>query len=516
MKTVTKIMRTLPILSVGVLVLLLMGSFEAFAQRTVQVSQGFGTLNQAISSDTTETGERVDSNTVYVLSSGGLYLLDGAIEHRDYHLTIVAEDGYTERPRLIPAVPTGGSSDRAFRPRGDLTLRGLFFTNENEFGTRDELRIIRMSANDMTVIVDDCIMTGDNQSGFRVDGSGSRIFITNSIVSNIGITSDPNNGRGIDDRGNPIHTVYFENSTFYNLTSQALRDQGDIIERVYVNQNTFVNTGRFQVLEMGQVANATVTNNIFYNTTILGDDEEALSQISMLPLNEEQIAEFGEQTATIRWNNFFVDPAILDAYPDTVFAPVNFDSLTATFVSAADSATMLNEDIQFTNGPATPTDVVTAWWADQSGDIPPYDTEDEGESFDFSYPGTQASATAAGDGGELGARTWFGVLTSNEEEESGSLTTPTSFELLGNYPNPFNPTTNIAFSLPEASVVSVEVFNIVGQRVMTIPAQRFTAGANQNINIDASSLSSGIYLYRISARSATNTMLQTGRMTLIK
>ncbi len=58
-------------------------------QRVCRVPQGVGTLNDAIDSDTTGTGARVDSNTVYVLESGGTYILQGSVQNR-FPLTIAA------------------------------------------------------------------------------------------------------------------------------------------------------------------------------------------------------------------------------------------------------------------------------------------------------------------------------------------------------------------------------------------------------------------------------------------
>ena len=56
----------------SIIVLLVFGvAGGAFAERTVVVEQGFGTLNEAVDGDTTVSGERVDLNTVYVLASGG-------------------------------------------------------------------------------------------------------------------------------------------------------------------------------------------------------------------------------------------------------------------------------------------------------------------------------------------------------------------------------------------------------------------------------------------------------------
>ncbi len=74
----------------------------------------------------------------------------------------------------------------------------------------------------------------------------------------------------------------------------------------------------------------------------------------------------------------------------------------------------------------------------------------------------------------------------------------TKYELAQNYPNPFNPTTTIQFTIPKAGMVSLKVYNILGEEVATLINKEMNAG-NQKINFDASYLSSGLYFYRISA-----------------
>jgi len=93
---------------------------------------------------------------------------------------------------------------------------------------------------------------------------------------------------------------------------------------------------------------------------------------------------------------------------------------------------------------------------------------------------------------------------------------PAEFTLNGNYPNPFNPTTSISFDLPESAEVSVQLLDLLGREVMAIPSQTMQAGANQTVQINASSLSSGIYLYRVIARGASETHMQVKTMTLLK
>jgi len=80
---------------------------------------------------------------------------------------------------------------------------------------------------------------------------------------------------------------------------------------------------------------------------------------------------------------------------------------------------------------------------------------------------------------------------------------PVSFALKQNAPNPFNPTTNIAFDLPAASQVKLEVLNVLGQKVKTLLNQFQEAGAHSVIwdgrDDFGSTTASGIYFYRITA-----------------
>ena len=75
---------------------------------------------------------------------------------------------------------------------------------------------------------------------------------------------------------------------------------------------------------------------------------------------------------------------------------------------------------------------------------------------------------------------------------------PESFELSANYPNPFNPSTTIKFSIPEKSFVTLKVYDLLGREVTEIVNEELEPGSIEK-TFDASSLSSGVYIYRISA-----------------
>ncbi|MBT8383244.1 MAG: T9SS type A sorting domain-containing protein, partial [Ignavibacteria bacterium] len=81
---------------------------------------------------------------------------------------------------------------------------------------------------------------------------------------------------------------------------------------------------------------------------------------------------------------------------------------------------------------------------------------------------------------------------------------PTSFALGQNYPNPFNPTTKVDFSLASDAKVTLKVFDLLGQEVMTVVNTNLVAG-NHTVDIDATLLNSGVYFYKIEADAVNGT-----------
>ena len=103
-----------------------------------------------------------------------------------------------------------------------------------------------------------------------------------------------------------------------------------------------------------------------------------------------------------------------------------------------------------------------------------------------------------------------GVIVSNEDE--GQNERPARVRLKRNYPNPFNPSTTISFELTQTDIVSLEVFNVLGQKVASIITNTKMRSGSHSVRFDAMNLTSGIYLYRLS----TSDFTEIKRMTLIK
>ncbi|RPI05402.1 MAG: T9SS C-terminal target domain-containing protein [Ignavibacteriae bacterium] len=89
-------------------------------------------------------------------------------------------------------------------------------------------------------------------------------------------------------------------------------------------------------------------------------------------------------------------------------------------------------------------------------------------------------------------------------KESEDLSIPTEYMLAQNYPNPFNPTTTIQYEIPMTSHVSLTIYDMLGRAVATLVNQTQSA-SRYTVQFDAGRMSSGVYFYRIDARSENGT-----------
>jgi len=119
-----------------------------------------------------------------------------------------------------------------------------------------------------------------------------------------------------------------------------------------------------------------------------------------------------------------------------------------------------------------------------------------------SYSGT---VTIGGTGG-------LSKITSGDLKENGGFnetsktykSIPDAFQLYQNYPNPFNPTTVISYSLPFAEKVVIKIYDVLGREIKEL-VNEFKEAGEYSITFDASSLSSGVYFYRINAGNLSQT-----------
>src|SRR6267143_1079556 len=128
----------------------------------------------------------------------------------------------------------------------------------------------------------------------------------------------------------------------------------------------------------------------------------------------------------------------------------------------------------------------------------------------FGTPRTGNSVVKSGLG-----QAFMGILQQNNTKVSGGFLShpllrgtllgvkdrdrvPFAFSLLQNFPNPFNPSTRIEYALAEPAMVSLKIFNLLGQQVSTLVDELQQAG-NRSVELDASVFPSGVYFYRLQA-----------------
>jgi len=102
------------------------------------------------------------------------------------------------------------------------------------------------------------------------------------------------------------------------------------------------------------------------------------------------------------------------------------------------------------------------------------------------------------------------TTTTTDIRQKGA-SVPTTIKLQQNYPNPFNPATTISYELPAAAQISLRVYNLLGQVVVTLVDDMKSAGRH-NIVFDASLCSAGIYVYQL----RVGQIMQTQKMLLLK
>jgi len=363
-----------------------------------------------------------------------------------------------------------------------------------------------------------------------------------------------------------IDKAVFENCTFANTGYVYMQEGGEYTDTLIFNHCTFLNSVMF-TLESGWWHWLAVTNSVFVNAYMLGHIVSdttntpaggALNIDSVGSTNFNFAVPFTDAQRHILFanNSYFTEQWLVNyykpgsnVYTDTVSnpplpMPMMSEKTKSFFNNKSAFPYMTMEDVYDSTDPGfliPPTDTtlikefLLRKWTDNS-DLPaggwayfPNYGVTQKWPFSEQLRYTNSTLRTAGMGGfPLGDiyRWWNAFPTTYPnwkaqrdaeytqiwdllrdgpvavEDERPDI--PLAFELSQNFPNPFNPMTEIAYLLPQRSNVTLKVYNMLGMEIETLVSKVQGAGKH-SVFFDASRLSSGIYLYRLEAGSVVIT-----------
>jgi hypothetical protein len=513
-------------------------------------------VNDDILGDTLSTGARKDSARVYVLKRNGVYFLNVMIQN-SWPLRIKAENATGRKPVIYSYknATTGSYPNSIVQPgvNGNLYLKNVVMVNWSEFvpnAIPAELSLqpgnmINLNATGLTVEIDSCILEGYEQ-GIRIPVATHMLKVTNTVFAQYGniYRSNFGGGRPIDFRNVSVDSVYIQNCSFMDGYDRVLRHYSSVgaLGDVFFDHNTIVNAwGYHGVLALGFVGKKiTITNNVFVDANACGNDSTDVVRL----------AEFGDSgergpsgayritlvnsvpNDTTQWvvkNNFYsVTPTLQTWFTNRGYADIIPLTWHINGKIGADSVTAFRKETITFEKKTHDLVALGTWYNDPLGANRKKANTGFGPQFDFqrpqwqfyadtlklNYQTTAAAYTGAWGGFPAGDLNWFPARKAAwllTDVDNSTASVPQLFELSQNYPNPFNPTTDLEYSISKSSNVVLEVFNILGQSVAKLVDEHLVAGTYKTA-FDASKLSSGVYLYRLTA----GDFVQTRKMVLMK
>jgi len=518
------------------------------AQDTLEVPVEENALVNYVASDTNSQGEQ--KHKVYKLKSNEFYTYNEPAKIKN-PVTIVAptpKEG--QKPPTVRFVKdqTGELESNVYGivSYDDITIKNIRFIPQIG-GITDMGAAIKQNAEDKRVKLVNCYFTGAGTGYIWCYSEGVKIYIDKCYFRN-GTSSNSWVPFGVEAVNNShIDTMIIRNSTFFNMNG-TVQNTGRFsrIDYFEVDHNTVVNTVRGFGFNSGH-SNSKITNNIFYNLNMAGGPKgwipEGVSEgnshtghildFEILPGNESDTVESyideADRKYHIKNNVYYWPQELKDLYESGLQDSVVFPDL---LTDRAEEAFNDDEsyphlvyknnkemDPEFTKFGGTEKGIqfvennyageaVSTWgWDPDSADYP----EKHWLHMQWPLPEdfTHNIEMKGTDGYHLGSLQFY---TDEMEEYYDNLTPvedsdtknkPKQLTLSKNYPNPFNPVTNIKYKLVNPGKVKINVYNVLGEKVKTLVNTSKTRGSHitqwKGTNEAGQKVSSGIYFYQIKA-----------------
>ncbi len=356
---------------------------------------------------------------------------------------------------------------------------GLHQVNAENQGGRSLLMSYQDSV-DYSVTGDFKVWPGDVNNNGVVD---ERDVL--ALAQHIGSTGPARNSQGIDWEGQQVEPWEDSSATYADTDGDGVVDHEDL-KAIVFNFGKQNSSGKEQQRQLAEAASTSdyriprLSAGETHSITISADTDAVMTGTSV----RAQVSGIDEEKFTIT-----------EISPGAWANQYNNDSdiLNFTYTNGNTAATAIaGNEILETRGSELFEVTITAdenW--NQEGELvvnPISITDQEGNQHEV----CETETNLVSSGGEVGGL-------------------PTRTELTGNYPNPFNPETNIRFNLAEDAHVQLEVYDLLGNRITQLVDEERSAGS-YTVPFSGQQLSSGTYIYRLTAGGN----VETQTMTMVK
>ena len=478
-------------------------------------------------------------------------------------------------PVIAPSIAGDNSSiGNFFSPQGNdtLSLKGLYFMGTRTDTVSFTGRFVSPSGDDNVFVFDHCIL--ENISGAGTPNlfdtwnhDHSSFYVTNCEFRNNQDDNPQNPGFAWIDPGTyPCDTAKFYNNTFFLTGGYVLGSTGYGCTFLDFRHNTIFFSGQGGAFDLYQMHNAVIMNNIFYSVSSAAYPTswynntpgswgsaviplDSLRSLAAAPYNMKEAdrhititnnAYFWPQEIVSKWTQLNAAgiagvtplraPDFINAQPGMLTNKTAWPNITVANNDSVDPG--FNATLAQTAGSKMAAFVDTLWHHNQAGigirpyvyslyDPPTWDGVPstwrtvKGNTY-YGYPvpenlrySNTTLQTKGSDGKPLGDLNWFPEQITGVEQVTNSV--PSSFDVSQNYPNPFNPSTSIKVNLAHSGVMSLTVYNILGQAVRVVDVG-FKQAGEYVYDVNMNNLASGVYLYTL--QQGTNSI--TKKMMLLK
>ena len=497
-------------------------------------------------------------DSLVLITSGGLYTSystsDVAVMAP---LTIVAKEGLDDKPVITNSDVEAGNDD-IFRIFDDFTLKGVVLDggHEKSHGMKYGIRLrhydsdsVKMGTNltiedvDFINFFEDKNPASDGHA-FKIDVEvrAGKVHFENCYFNGFGYEAIriSDTEKWLTDRA--LDTLIVRNSTFTNVDAEAIRYYSDVDpatpDAPVILEHLTIDSSATRAFYLKNSGGAIVRDIIISNSRESGHGRDG-------DLMDAQ----GEGTVVSHIDTFNVKPVPINAGKGGVVDTTTIWGIDPMYENASmKNYTLLPESHLYglaSDGLALgdlnwatndPTHVFLNVEIEGEGMVE-FDPAPIGMSYD---PNTEVTMTAVPDSGYKFVE-WTGDVTGSDNPVSVSLdqtknvtavfdfetgvdneVLPKEFSLDQNYPNPFNPSTIIEYALPVQARVSVQIFNILGQEVITLVNNVDLEAGYQSVkwngvNNAGSKVSTGIYIYRMEAKGVNGkNFINTKKMMLLK